>query len=424
LRIKGRVPRLDYPFTFADIYASTAAGTWASTTAPLRRLVAGFWASTGQPRAGPDPASLLETLLCPVALDGPGDSRRPPSIARSPKHTVLQLSRAPTPKLAHTFGWIDTNLKLRSEDLSLVSRLPDEAARRGCELAAGLYSALLRFNNHELGQVITFNESVFLQERAVDVVFGAHATAFVEIHGERAERLNHAAHVVASDWRTRGLPELLALAVASGGVLANLVRDGEVLDAPSDDDLGRRFGIALDGYLAGTKGHRPVDFDAFVHRLGLGKAVLGWIFDDNGESILDLLFLERALEETPVDLVMICNAVPVSENITGQQLRRAIMAGGFRFLERAICDGRASIFEEPQYLAGLEPAWLRPATRAAFHGMDYALLKGANIYESFQDPGLDAYYGFVVLSPNSIRLTDRVGGEPVLIHSPRGHVCH
>jgi uncharacterized protein with ATP-grasp and redox domains len=151
---------------------------------------------------------------------------------------------------------------------------------------------------------------------------------------------------------------------------------------------------------------------------------VGWFFDDNGETVLDLRFLNQAISETDAQFVLFVNSVPVSENVTANQLMNLIHDGSFPNLVTALQTGRAHILKEAQYLAGLEKSWLTQNGKAALATLDLVLFKGASLYESFQDTGLDAYYGLVVAGPNSHRLTGREMRSPVLIHSPKNHSCH
>ncbi len=420
LRIKGRAPRLDYGTTFADVYAATPVLPAATALARLRDEMTRFRGRLPFDGGRHPVPHLTSWLFQPVA----GASTAQGTILCSPKSPLMQIARAPAEKISHTLGWVDSNVKLRVEDICAVNAFADPVARAAATTALIGFALVLKSDGHAFARSLTFNESAFTQERIVDALFGPYADALSLIHDLRADRLNRAAYAISLDWKDRGLADLLRIAVASGGAIAGLIRDGEVLVTGSRADLEGQFARALDTYLTERSHTADPAFADFAERLTAQRCRLAWIFDDNGETMFDLLFLEKVLRETATQLVLVANATAVSENITTTQLRRQLDAGAFPSLRAALATGRASLVEERQLMPGLEPVWLRAATRSALSRVGPVLCKGANLYETFQLPDLDAYYAFVVLGVNSVRLTGRDTYTPVLLHSPKGHRYH
>lgn len=424
LWVKGRSPRGSYDADFAEVYVATNSLPWPSVLRLAATEIDAF--RRAQLRAtvdsgAPDETQLRSILLRPVPSRKAVIGSR--TIVGTPKSTELQLANSHPAEMAYTIGRIDVNVKLRVEDICTTAGLPERTTRHAVESAQLIYAALLKADNHALARIITANESNFISERIVDVLFGPLSEKFAQAHARRAERLNSAARLVAESSPTADLERLLVASVVSGGVIAAIAREGELGLDGATQNLRLHYAAALDSRLGKGQNVSHTEFRSFVDRLAAGRARVGWFFDDNGETVLDLRFLNAVLDQTPVELTLFVNSLPVSENTNYGQLVALVHDGSYPLLSAALRDGRARIVVESMHLAAFERAWLSPRTLHELDRTDYVLFKGANLYETFQDEGLDAYYAFVVASPNSLRLTSRDLWAPILVHSPPDHTC-
>ncbi len=424
LRIKGRAPRGSYNADFAEVYMAAKSLSLPSALRLTATEIDAF--RRAQMRAtvdsgAPDETQLRALLLRPVPTRATVIGGQ--TIVNTPKSPELQLANSHPAEMAYTIGRIDANMKLRVEDICTAAGLPEQATRHAVESAQLSYAALLKADNHALARIITANESNFISERIVDALFGPLSEEFVHAHARHAERLNSAARLVAESSPTGDLERLLIASVISGGAIAAIAREGDLGPDDVRQDLRLRYAADLDSRLGKNQDVRRTEFRSFVGRLAARRARVGWFFDDNGETVLDLHFLNAVLDQTPAELIFFVNSLPVSENTNYDQLVALVHDGSYPFLSAALRDGRARIVAEAMYLAAFERAWLSSRTLHELDRTDYVLFKGANLYESFQDEGLDAYYAFVVASPNSLRLTARNLWEPILVHSPPDHTC-
>jgi hypothetical protein len=253
VRVKGREPRIKYQHNFAGIYQDTPAKSLGETGKSIQHEVGRFYRVAGRISAGLEDADIIPLLLCPVPDISAASYTA--TILTSPKAVALQLARSPIEKLAHSFTWIDVNLKLRVEDVCTYAGLSENVARAAVESAESIYALLLKADDYTLARIITFNESAFVQQRIVEVLFG-HVGMLTLAHQEHAQQLNDLASKVISDFATSTLADMLVESILAGGVMAQVSRGASLMEATEGEAFSAALNEALDRFQRSGTHHR------------------------------------------------------------------------------------------------------------------------------------------------------------------------
>lgn len=326
------------------------------------------------------------------------------------------LRLASSEKLLHTLAWIDSNIKLTVERIGRSLQLDEASICHIVESALKLYCYFVKQDEYRLARSIGFNQSMFIQDRIIHLIFGDHIFWSAD-HLDRTPRCSN--RIACDVLRQLGVVNplhLAGLAVAMGVIWTSrkdlqtlyLRRPDPVLEdlAAKLDELSENWGI--DDRLQLLK-------DVTDHQ---GGHVL-LILDDNGESVFDLaLFQEFLRLDHRLRLSIAVNRFQVSTNIASLSLTEILADDLFDFMREQQCAGRVEFIEERQLFPAFEPTSCTRALQSAMASADIVYIKGVNYFEVFQPPARVRYYGFVVSGQMSSQLSGCQEGQNVLARVP------
>jgi hypothetical protein len=416
--IKGRRPTVRYDTSIFDIYASCFVLTGYDLYAAVRkemnaldetlqRLV-GHGPSGALPLLTPDddPTAIIWQVFTPARFAT--SSRAPLAYLR--ELGPFPMSQASGLKLGHSFGWVDSNIKLSVEDmLSLLERDLRHAPKIAYSLIR-IYSLLLRANDFELARSITFNVSMFIQERLLDLCFGHLYGLMRRSRDIRSMVASEAALQFLQEVHESDLSLLLQLSVFVGIVWptisaqiaqGELDAQGAIVELDARVRAQRLWGI--------NESRRVLDY------LGSVQGTVVVMLDDDAESIVDLLVMQNIMQNPGLRLSIVVNRIPISNNISYGAVDAALKHDLFKPLRRCRDDGRLEIMSESQLFPSLEYPWLSARARAEIDKSCAVFLKGINYFETFGQSGLRRIYSFAVGSPTTSLLTGLPEGHGVVM---------
>jgi hypothetical protein len=351
------------------------------------------------------------------ALISPADIlARPRCFLGTAVRGPFPLIEAPPAKLIHTLAWVDTNIKIAVERLGAVHRTPEDVLREVVHSALMIYAVLLKMDGHLLVRTISFNHSMYLQERIVDLAFGE------RLPSETLPGIGFMANSMALSLLSTVGPidfrELCELSVFMGIVWASeSSRQGEF----SGDR--RAAVVELLRELERARSTFGVDHTEKLHeQVSMCERCSGvFVLDDNGESVFDLAIVQRLLEEyRDLTISLLINRFPVSNNISLPTLRAALEEPTFDAARRFVSEQRLLIYTENQAFRSFEPDYLSVVAREVIEHADFVYVKGANFFETFQLPQKTRYHCFTVSGPTGVMLTGFPEGTGIFARIPAG----
>jgi hypothetical protein len=361
--------------------------------------------------------NLPSDLSADPALISPADIlARPRSFLGTGVRGPFPLIQAPPAKLIHTLAWVDANIKIAVERLGGVHRIPEDVLREVVHSALMIYAVLLKMDGHLLVRKISFNHSMYLQERIVDLAFGERLpSSFLPRIGFTA---NSMALSLLSSIGPIDFRELCELSVFMGIVWAS--ESSRQAEFSSD----RR--AAVDVLLRDLERARrtfAVDHTEKLHeQVSMCERCSGvFVLDDNGESVFDLAIMQRLLAEfRGLTVSLIINRFPVSNNISLPTFRAALEEPAFVAARRFVAEQRLLIYTENQAFRSFEPDYLSELAREVIEESDFVYVKGANFFETFQLPKKTRYHCFTVSGPTGVMLTGFPEGTGIFARIPAG----
>lgn len=434
IRIKGSLPRLPYGFDLTELYPTIpclapdlAYPKIKAELDAMDRLLHGKH-RVRNPQALPDVGSrdsgkailaLLDPSIADLGSLLRAAARRDENDARIIVPDIVRpfpLCNASTSKLLHTFGWIDANIKLQVEKIAKFHGLDDGAVRRVVEAALKLYCYFVKQDEYRLASTIGFNQSMFIQDRIVHLIFGDRVYWDADQRDAASQLSNRIAMDILRRMGESDPMRLAGLAVAIGVLWTSradvqaryLQRPGPLLDdlASKLDELCFNWGID----------DRPQFFKEVGANAG-GHLVL--VPDDNGESVFDLALFQSLLQLDPdLNLTIAVNRYPVSNNIARSSFSEILQDDLFSILRDRLESGHLRIVEERQLFPAFEPAHSSHELSAAMKNADLVYVKGVSFFEVFQPSTAPRYYGFVVSGQMSSLLSGFDEGVNVLARVP------
>lgn len=408
LAIKGRLPVLRHQTFMREIYGSTPSLGGDALLVELESMLGRVDALlAGTPRLSEARRSTIQDLLV-ASLNDP--TLRPvdrPLESLGP----FPLAMASDAKLGNSFAWVDSNLKLGVEDIAHTLALSDSIQVRIAEIALRVYALLLKGNSYRLAKVLTFNVSMLLQERILAALFGP---LYQVLPDARVSRSTHAVrqmmHLLEADAPT-SVADLFTFSVFTGIVWPRLNRAGSM----AEESAPRGLRDAIEASISWGINETQLAADVLLNCNT--RAIV--FLDDDAESIVDLLLIQRILAmNSQLHVTIVINSIPLSNNLAAPALELAM---DHRILAplREEFAGRAEVLLERQWFPSIEVQWLSSRSRAALGASEVAYLKGINYFETFRWFRAMRIHSFVVGSQTSELLTGlRQGLGVVRVLSP------
>ncbi len=411
VRIKGRLPRADHRVDFLDVYRGAHSLHGDSIAAELGRIANDVGAEL---QGTPDVllSRLLELFGETSRLVGQPAAAGPLEVMPAPT-----LAGGEVDHRAFSAGWIDTNVKLRCEDFADAAGKSEAWAIAHARHVHEIYSFMLKASTLYVASRISINASIALQETITDLCVGGPPRAFLAARQARAQTLNEGADLVLRRHAMDDAESVLRAAIACGGVLA-------LPDAAQHASTAEAYASAAEALIA-SRGGFLGEIGPFVGELrSAGSAYeLLWVFDDNGESVVDLKFLDSLCLTAPISLTLLVNERSVSDNIPADLVHEWIQRTDCVALEEGLRSGRVKLIAENDGCPSFEPARLSRAGRDAVKRATACVCRGVALFETFQLIRKDTYFGFVTSSPFSVDKTGQARGTPVLIHGEPGRTA-
>jgi hypothetical protein len=428
--VKGRVPLLDYPSSLHDIYPDTPVLTVCQAYERVRKtferiddllaLKLRLRHNFKLPPASQDAEalSLLSMLFDPTSFRVNGLVRRPSLAAPGRLHWIdldearpFPLRLASPQKLVHTLSWIDSNIKVQVEEIGEDYKLAPVHVQEIAEAALRVYALLVKQQDYFWACNMSFNVSMFLQDRILNLIFGDDIYLAVSRLAERGRLANQIALRLLENLGDLSYRQLCSLSVFMGVIWA------------SREDVQRNFiarpGSTLSSINSQLNAHQMnwcIDhIDRFLREMGVDvplNAVV--VLDDNGESVFDMALFQRLLRDNiRLRVIFVVNLYPVSNNISHNAFSRLLKEPYFTGLRGCLSQERVAVCLERQVFRSFEQAYLQPETRRSLAESQLAYIKGANFFETFQPVSMARYHCFTVHGPTSTLLTGCCEGAGV-----------
>jgi hypothetical protein len=442
ISIKGRLPQADAKDRLFSIYARTPSlepldayhrlyGTIQNMDAKLRRTCL-WWRVRDLPVISDDDQA-RQTVLALLGLNSwqHGVSPRQGSVlVESAKCwwvipaelRPFSFALAPEGKLIDSFLWIDSNVRLKVDEVLRHARMPGGTAPIIVETVLTLFSLLLKMDDYSLARALSFNFSAFLQARLIAFVLGEDVVAGSERARVRVRRLK-------ADWDNRVALRLLhesdeisdldlcRMGVAMGVVWVERPEHG-VDERMIPNSIVDIAGQALSAIQSFCVDHcRELVCALYAPQ----EAPVVVVLDDNGESVFDLALFQRVLASVPeLSIVFVVNRFPVSNNICLPVFNALLREPFFSELQRFRAEGRVTVLVEEQPFMSFEEHALSDQTRRSFAAARLAYIKGASFFETLQPTQLERFYLFKVAGMTSAMLTGCREGDGIVARVPAG----
>lgn len=437
--IKGKRPAIDYGFTFSDIYPHIPVADLPTAYHFIRniclesdRIISKYLAA---PRTIPFPRAenRREALECLNALFSihhyyPEDIRAQIELENAPAFDLFaievampfSLSNASPEKLLDSIHWIDTNIKLQIENI-LIELIPSsEDIKRLVHNAFKIFARLLKCEDYLLARRISFNYSMFIQERIITLLFNFSHRLSYQRTMEEGQLTNDIALSLLKQYTDPDYHKMIQLGTFMGIAWANHDQKRSLLRIEDDKALSQ-LERALEMENQSWCINHSDDFLNEVQRLEPKNANIAVILDDNGESVFDLALCQNLLRELPfLNISFVVNQFPISNNISTPAFNALLQDRYFKDLKKFIRDKRALVIAERQVFRSFEPDLLSPESKTVLDAARLIYIKGANFFETFQYTGTLRYYCFTVHSFTSQLLTGCQKGNGIFLKVPVG----
>ncbi len=318
--------------------------------------------------------------------------------------------------LAYNFRWIESHIKLEIE--KNIGRSIENAT----PLVTGAYrilSIILRCEDHAIFSMLNNTLAVYLQQLSVQLVVGQRRYNFAEPRNVSRNANEIAFAVIEKYGRTENLETLCGLSAAAGTLwFSSLEIQAKYAANPKStiQDLGDN----LEKNFHQITGVENISkFIDSARNLGARKYL--FILDDNGESIFDLLLLQRLLEENPrLSATLLIGTRPVKNNFSRTDLDLALKHSLLESMNYYIAQGRVSVLEHEQMLMSLDLRFVSSSLCQAIESHDCAYIKGVSFFETVQISSLDRYHSFMVHGTTSELLTSESSGVGLFLFCPKG----
>lgn len=442
--IKGHVPHLDYAFTLSGLYSVVPAldvlGAYQRIRDEFEQLdglLSDGLKLRGSFRLPPASDGFQASYLLGVLFDPTSHNTRGIwhrlAVPASTHASLFQLDKArPFPlrlasskKLIHTLVWIDTNVKVIVERTTEPYRIPASAVRQIVESALRIYATLVKQDDYQLARSMSFNYSMFLQDRILNLIFGDGIYLAANRLQEQARLANHIALELLANLSPLSYRQLCTLSVFMGLIWTTRQDVQRGFVSSPGATLGQ-----MDAQLNAQQANWCIDhIDQFLADVGVdSRRTVVVILDDNGESVFDIALFQRLLNDTvELEVAFVVNRYPVSNNIALGEFQVLLDDDRFADLGRHLERGRASVCVEEQVFRSFELAYLRPETRRAIDRSQAVYVKGVNFFETLQIPDTVRYHCFAVHGHTSELLTGCTEGRGVfarLLPGQTGYTYH
>lgn len=437
ITIKGRTYRLTYPFDLIHLYPTVPAlDVWNAYRAVQREIEKAAKLLCEQmrlreplllpiPNTYTEASAMLRALFDPMiyytdrVFDTAPISFDQQVVFDFPEQaSPFPFRLASSKKLLHTLKWIDSNIKTLIEDLLLPFHAKQEIIFQITESALYIYCYVIKMNDFHLARNMNFNTSMFLQERILNLIFGDHAYFETNRRTSHGKDVNKIALSLLKGLDSLSYLELCSLSVFMG------------VSSLDSEEIRQSFASKPDATLANIYNRLPHrngewcinHIPEFLSDLGTSQQItLAVILDDNGESVFDLAIMQRLMtDHRGLTVTFVVNRYPISNNISLGAFRALLEDDYFEQLATFLVEGRATLDIEEQVFRSFEINYLQPLTILHLKKANFAYIKGANFFETFQFPFVDRYYCFVIESPTSMLLTGCTKGNGVFVKISAG----
>jgi hypothetical protein len=429
--VKGQLPRLDYSFTLSDIYSVIPA---LNTQQAYKKIVEEFKRvdillseklELKRSLEFPPARNDVQALYFLSALFNPASycvDRVMPNLERNAAVPVelLRLKgvrpfplRLATPqKLMHTLLWIDTNIKVSVEDLTIPRKVIAQTVRQIVEAVFKIYSLLVKQDNYFIARSINFNYSMFLQDRILQLLFGNAVFMNSDVLNRPGELANSMALQLLKGFHGLSYRQLCTLSVFMGLIWISSKDLQQAYNANPDEALGK-----IETQLKSMQANWGIDhIDLFLRDMEADSQPLtvAVVLDDNGESVFDIALFQRLLDDSGLlRVIFVVNQYQISNNIALRTFQVLLGDSYFANLRHHFDRGRAEIYLEWQMFRSFDLEYLQPKTRRAFETSEITYIKGANFFETLQVTQNIRYYCFTVHGQTSMLLTGCAEGKGV-----------
>lgn len=420
--LKGRRPHLSYPFYLADIFATIPS---LDAFDGYMRIKEEFENISGvlflkhylKKKITLPPASdinqalsLLTTLLAPYSYPGfdPGLNLNPlnrPAFKSLKLDTVypFPMHLASREKFEHTLMWTDTNIKINSEKIGRSLGIPPAMIAQIVESSFRIYSYLLKMQEYRLRRFMSFNFSMFFQDRILNLIFADRYDVFTGQLVCQGKHANHIALRLLKNFEKLTFRQMCTLSVFMGTVWTCI---DEIQEEFKSNPVSTLY--KLQDQLESKNKCWCIDhIDEFLEDVGAVKtSSVAVILDDNGESVFDIALFQKLLFKFKnLEVIFVVNRYPVSNNISLQTFNYLLEDEYFSGLKNMMRQGRVEIVVEEQLFRSFEVSYLQPGTKSAIENADFTYIKGTNFFETLQLPGVKRYHCFTVHGLTSTLLT-------------------
>ena len=439
--VKGQMPHQDYSFTLRDLYSTVPSLNPHQAYGQIRQEL-GRAADilerkikVRHPMWLPPAENDIEALsLMGMLFDPDQNNTDMPwgetGILRAEQNGLFDVGTAlPFPlrlaspeKLAHTLAWIDTNIKVSVESLLRPFNAPASDSEQIVESALRIYSYLIKQQDYWLARSISFNFSMFLQDRILNLIFGDEIGHAAERLLEQGGTANTIVMQLLKNLEPLSYRQLCTLCVFMG-VIWSSREDIQQAFLAQPNTLLAEIGSQLNA----LQSNWCVDhIDQFLADIGAdAPQPVAVILDDNGESVFDIALFQRLLNDTGhLRVIFVVNRYPVSNNIALETFQVLWRESYFADLKRHFEQGRAKLCIEDQPFRSFEPIYLQSQTRQALHRSRFTYIKGANFFETLQLPQLTRYHCFTIHGPTGVILTGGAENQGVFAKLGPGQMAY
>ncbi len=444
LSIKGRKPLLNYPFTLKDIYPiipSTNAktvynlikdelikvNTLLHEKLKLRDKLFLPSASSDQ-----DARTILSILFDPVSYYTDGIEKqlafyqasyqdKYKNIFRLTNIYPFSLKLASPQKLAHTLGWIDTNIKVKLETIGNTLRMRPQIIQQLAEMALKAYSYLVKMDDFTLAHSMNFNFSMFLQDKILNIMLGDALYLDSEQAETRGKLSNQIALQLFKEMGELSYEQICAMSTFMGVVWTSTVEIQKEFESNPESAL-----TIIESQLKSKQNDWCINhIDKFISDIGSNEhGTVVVILDDNGESAIDMALFQRLLIDFPfLKLKFIVNLFPVSNNISLNIFQALLYDEYFLPMKQYFTEGRVKLLLEEQGFRSFEIDYLKLETQLSIENANLTYIKGVNFFETLQIPSTIRYHCFTVYGPTSILLTGCGEGKGVFAKLQSGQTA-